>query len=117
MLPERYVEILQGELKAAQSKSEKLALVAEMKLERDQAVENPPYQDVFEAISTETDPEVIAALKDEAYTFKRVLTDEEKSAFDYVPLDYLEDNPGYTDEGEWISFIGSYPNPETGEYS
>lgn len=77
----------------------------------------PDYGSLLELVQAEEDPDVKEALQAEAYRFVAPLTEEEEAVFNYIPADYLENNPGYDDEGNWVSFIGSYPNPDTGEYS
>lgn len=57
------------------------------------------------------------AIQDEIFVFTAPLTDEEKDLFNYLPGEYVEDNPGYDEEGNWVSYVGSFPDPETGEYS
>ena len=112
----------------ALTKSEKLAKVAEAKAEfeaeltaQQEANETitvkPDYANLLELYNRESDPDVKQALQEEAYKFTSPLTLEEQSLFSYLPLDYLEDNPGYNDQGEYVSYIGSFPNPETGEYT
>jgi hypothetical protein len=129
----RYLEIVE-ELKTNRGqlqKAEVLSRIAQLKAERDAAAATyeqsgsdddlqntkPDYISVLTLVEAETDPEVKAQLREEAYTFNAPLTDEEKSAFSYIPFGYIENNPGYNEEGEWTSFIGSFPNPDTGEYS
>lgn len=111
--------------------AEKIALVEELKAEREAVISaersagasvlsdntKPDYANLFTIMANETDPDVYLKLRTEAYTFVAPLTQEEKDLFNYLPSDYIENNPGYNEDGEWVSFIGSFPNPETGEYS
>lgn len=108
--------------------TERLAKVQEIRSSLDEIIETeeaeageittkPDYGALLELVQAEEDPDVKQALQNEAYRFVAPLTEEEEAVFNYLPADYMEDNPGYNDEGEWVSFVGSYPNPETGEYS
>jgi hypothetical protein len=112
----RYAEIV-NEIRSTSVSTERITLVAELKAEREAVDGKPDYAALLELFYLETDPDVKQKLQEEAYTFTQELTDEEKAVFSYLPADYLENNPGYNEEGEWISYIGSYPNPDTGEYS
>lgn len=132
MPSKRYKEVI-DELKAdvpnrSLTAQERLARVAELKAEIKAVVTEqqeagevvtakPDYASIFELLANEEDQEVKQKLQEEAYKFTAPLTEEEKSIFSYIPIGYMEDNPGYNDEGEWVSYVGSFPNPDTGEYS
>ena len=75
----------------------------------------PNYEYLLGLIATETDPNVKASLIAQAYQFPEPLTEEEKSLFDYVQSDFIENNPGYI-ESIFSSYIGKYYS-EDGELS
>lgn len=128
MPSQRYFDKI-AELKApGLIKQDKLDIVRVIKEEFEKAVQaqkdagekitvKPDYANLLELYQTETDEEVKEALQEQAYKFTAPLTEEEKSLFNYIPEDYIEDNPGYNEDGEFVSYIGSFPDPETGEYT
>jgi len=81
----------------------------------------PDYADLFQQIAETTDPVERAALVELAYDFEPpyplpedetiedyLLTEDEIELFGYVLNDYIENDPGYNENDEFISYIGIY---------
>ena len=68
---------------------------------------NPDYATLLAQIAEEDDPVIKAQLIEQAYQFNEPLTPDEKSVFDYVKGDYIENNPGY-DGPVFKAYVGVY---------
>lgn len=66
----------------------------------------PNYEVLLQQIAQETDPIIKAQLKAECYVFTEELTDYEKNLFNYVSVDYLQNNP---DSNTYIIDPNNYP--------
>lgn len=75
----------------------------------------PDYFAISEQLKNETDPVIREQLKAQLYTFTDELTEDEKALFGFVPVGYIENDPGYI-ESTFSSYIGKYYGPN-GEIS
>lgn len=71
---------------------------------------NPDYETLLRLRALETDPVQKAIYTEQAFQFNVPLTAEEAQVFDYVYVDYIEDNP----DADGNSYVGIYfaDNPE-----
>jgi hypothetical protein len=118
------VELLKADVPTRSlSNTSKFALVAELKAELDQAIADeevnakPDYANLLPLAAGEPDATVKEKLTAEAYRFTAPLSQAEEDLFNFVPRGYIENNPGFDSSNNWVSYLGSYPNPNTGEYS
>ena len=118
------VELLKADVPTRSlSNTSKLALVAELKAELDQAIADeevnakPDYANLLPLAAGEPDVTVKEKLTAEAYRFTAPLSQAEEDLFNFVPRGYIENNPGFDSSNNWVSYLASYPNPNTGEYS
>ena len=118
------VELLKADVPTRSlSNTSKLALVAELKAELDQAIGDeevnakPDYPNLLPLAAGEPDVTVKEKLTAKAYRFTAPLSQAEEDLFNFVPRGYIENNPGFDSSNNWVSYLGSYPNPNTGEYS
>ena len=76
---------------------------------------NPDYSTLLAQIAAEDDSSTKQALIDQCYVFDSTLTSVEQNLFNYVFVDYVEDNPGNRDDSSTADstlFFASY----TGQY-
>jgi|TARA_R100001079_G_scaffold81774_1_gene45214 hypothetical protein len=59
---------------------------------------NPDYATLLPQIAAESDPTAKQALIDQCYVFETTPTVSEQNLFNYMESDYVEDNPGNTDD-------------------
>lgn len=123
------VELLKADVPTRSlSNTAKLAFVDELKAELDQAIADaesndeevtakPDYANLLPLAAGEPDATVKAKLTTEAYRFTAPLSEAEEDLFNFVPRGYIENNPGFDSSNNWVSYLGSYPNPNTGEYT
>ena len=59
---------------------------------------NPNYAILLPQIAAESDPTAKQALIDQCYVFNTPLTESEQNLFNFMQSDYVENNPGNTDD-------------------
>ena len=59
---------------------------------------NPDYATLLAQIAAETDSTARQTLINQCYVFETTPTTSEQTLFNYVESDYVEDNPGNTDD-------------------
>jgi len=77
---------------------------------------NPDYLAIYNQLETETDPQVREQLIASLYSFENFLTAEEAGIFAYVLPEYIQNNPGVDQQGNFVSYVGTYYS-DTGEIS
>lgn len=105
------VQMLVDEYNTTNLSANKLALIADLEVLR---VGNPDYETLLQLRARETDTQVKTALEAQTYLFVELLTDAEKTVFDYVKDGYIANNPGYSGN-TFVAYTGIYygPNGET----
>jgi hypothetical protein len=98
-------------------KNELNAEIARQEANNEFVTAKPDYANLLPLVATEPDETVKSKIQEQAYRFTAPLSTTEEDLFNYVPREYVENNPGYDDANNWVSYLGSYPNPDTGEYS
>ena len=71
---------------------------------------NPDYATLLAQIAAENDPIAKQALIDQCYVFETTLTATEQNLFNYMDVEYVEDNPGNTDDSSFSAYSGVYFN-------
>jgi hypothetical protein len=98
------VQMLVDEYNTTNLSANKLALIQDLHVLR---VGNPDYETLLQLRARETDNTVLVALEAEIYLFVELLTDTQKTVFDYVKSGYIENNPGYSGN-TFVSYVGIY---------
>ena len=71
---------------------------------------NPDYATLLAQIAAENDPIAKQALIDQCYVFETTLTATEQNLFNYMDVDYVEDNTGNADDSSFSAYLGVYFN-------
>jgi hypothetical protein len=105
------VQMLVDEYNGTNLPANKLALIADLAVLR---INNPDYETLLGLRAGEANTTVKTALEAQTFLFVKLLTDDEKTVFDYVKSGYIENNPGYS-ANTYVSYAGKYygPNGET----
>jgi hypothetical protein len=101
------VQMLVDEYNTTNLSANKLALISDLAVLR---VGNPDYETLLTLRARETDSIVKTALEAQTYLFVQLLSDNEKTVFDYVKSGYIENNPGYS-ANTYVSYVGKYYGP------
>ena len=68
----------------------------------------PNYAALLSQIAVETNAARKQAWIEACYQFPAPLTETEEDLFNYINKDYIDDNPGLDDEGNYVSLVGVY---------
>ena len=71
---------------------------------------NPDYATLLAQIGAEDDSTDKQALIDQCYVFETTPTATEQNLFNYMDVDYVEDNPGNADDSSFSAYAGVYFN-------
>ena len=71
---------------------------------------NPDYATLLAQIAAEDDSTDKQALIDQCYVFETTPTATEQNLFNYMDVEYVEDNPGNADDSSFSAYAGVYFN-------
>ena len=71
---------------------------------------NPDYATLLAQIAAESNATAKQTLIDQCYVFETTPTATEQNLFNYMDVDYVEDNPGNADDSSFSAYAGVYFN-------
>jgi hypothetical protein len=104
---ETAVQMLVDEYNTTNLPENKLALINDLDVLREG---NPDYETLLQLQTREANTSIRTALAAQIYLFVELLSDAEKTIFDYVKSGYIENNPGYS-SNTYVSYVGKYYGP------